>query len=166
MLSRAVATGSTSPAAQARGLLIAALALVAAVAPLRAAEPLDLAQLDAITAGKVTATALAEAAARGPRAWTFTSTDVAVRRSRIASAVLRRVNGRLVVARMGEDRDIEVGFARAEARASGVAPTVACSADLRFSARPDVRLVESRRNIQSHAASCLCATFGFAVQRN
>ena len=95
-------------------LLIAAVAFVAGIAPLHAAEPLDLDQLDSITAGKVTATALAQAAALGPRARTFASTDVSVRRSRIASVVLQRVNGRVVVARKGEERDIEVGFARAE----------------------------------------------------
>ncbi len=158
--------GRARPAPPISLLLVTALAFAAGGAPLRAADLLGPDQLDTITAGKVTATALAHAFALGPNSETSTSTDVSARREQIGVYVLQRVNGRVVVARKGEAQVIEVGFARAEASASGGDPRVDCTANVRFSAQPSVRLVESVRDVQSRTANCLCAAFGYTVLGN
>jgi hypothetical protein len=132
----------------------------------RDAKRLDPGQLDAVTAGASTASAFAQAMASGPRPRTTTSTRTFARAARLLSVSLRRFGSDLVLAESVGNREVQMAFATAYARARGGSSTARCSTKVQFSEPTTLRLVEQGRSIQTQRASCLCTEFGLSVLPN
>ena len=143
-----------------------ALALLLAAPPLRAAEPLTDAELDAVSAGRLVVTAEAHAMAGPPRAVTETETETFAALQAMRVVTLRRIRSDLVIVTAAEERQVEIGFARAAARAEGTAPRASCDTDLQFSGPPTFLTRKSRQSLASGLASCLCAAYGTFVLPN
>ncbi len=142
------------------------VALAGLGAPIETAEALERLsdiQLDAVTAGGVEATALAEAWASGRHANTVAVTETFAGRQTLQSFRLRQVNGGLTIANSLGKRDVEYGYAAASARADGANPSVRCQANLHFTMRPDLRLVDHQRFASVGRTTCSCATFGVYI---
>ncbi len=136
---------------------------ISAASLARAAERLGPRQLDSVSAGAVSAAAVAQSLASGTRVSSASSTRTFARLARLLSINFRTAKGSLVLVESAEDREVEIAFANARARTRGNDPRARCSADVRFSGPADFLLVEKSRLIQPQIASCQCTTFGFFV---
>ncbi|MCA8881262.1 MAG: hypothetical protein KDA73_15195 [Rhodobacteraceae bacterium] len=120
-------------------------------------------QMDRVTAGKIVATVEATASALGREAHTSTTTHAVTSRSNVRSIRLRRIKSNLVIPVSQEDRQLEFGYASAQAEAAGGRPQVTCDADLRFSLPVAAQQTERQAILRPGRAECLCARFGFSV---
>ena len=132
----------------------------------REAERLEPGQLDAVTAGASTASAFAQAMASGPRPQTTTATRTFARAARLLSVSLQRFGSDLLLAESVENREVQMAFATAYARARGGNSTARCSTNVQFSEPTTLRLVEKGRSMQPQLARCHCTEFGLSVLPN
>ena len=147
-------------------LAVASVAIAVPTVPAQAASPLSEEQMDRVTAGRIVATAQATAVAHGRVARTSTSTEAIVRRMGVQRFHLRRIRDSLVIPISREDREVELGFASAEASAAGKSVAVDCQADLRFSLPTVSREAQRRAVLRPGRATCMCARFGYALLPN
>lgn len=138
-------------------------ALVVAAPLLQAAERLSDDQLDAVSAGRITITATADATAIGTQPRTATATETFAAQQRLRAIKLRRASRDLTIVTAAPERDVEIGFARASARAEGIDPQVSCAANIRFSGPATFQTSAATRSTGPGFANCLCASYGTFV---
>lgn len=149
-----------------RILLLCLPILHATAAPLLAGTLLSDAQMDAVSAGRVVATASADATATGNRPLTATETSVLAQKTSLDRVTLRRISNGTLIADSAEVVEADIGYARAAARATGTDPAVSCQADLAFTQPVTYRLAQRQRLTRPTQAGCLCARFGVSVLPN
>lgn len=139
-----------------------------------AAERLDDRALDRVTAGaaardvatagaRLVARAEARAATEGPAVLTRTETTAFVERRRMRTVSLRRAGGGRTLATEGAERDVEIAFGHAAARAFGDGATAECTVDLSFSGPPTVLTRQALTQSGPGVAQCACVGFGTRI---